>query len=119
MPLPDERIATCERPRPGAPVPTSAPRLAVSALPDGQARLTWLAPGAPLPDPDARVLVQRASLLVPADKLTFASRGRAALEDTMRLARRELAAEPSFAGFVLHSYESLRAWFPPEESSPP
>lgn len=116
--LPDERILTCEPPRNARVGAGNAPGLLVEPAGPGEARLTYVAAEAPRPATagGARFLVQRDSLLVPADKITFASRGRAALEETMRLSRRELSAEPSFVGFVLHSYESLRPWFPIEET---
>jgi len=102
--LPDERLLTFDERR-GA-----GETLIVSALAGGRARLELLPAGTPIPA-GARTLGLRDAILVPADKLTFANLGRAALERTMMLARPALLAEPSFVGFVLHSYESLDAWY--------
>jgi hypothetical protein len=48
------------------------------------------------------------SLAVPASKLTFASLGGEALERVMAESRPLLESSPSFAGFIVHSYESYR-----------
>lgn len=46
---------------------------------------------------------------IPASKLTFAELGGGALAAVLRQVGHELRGRPSFAGFALHHYESLRA----------
>lgn len=85
--------------------------LIVTPVAQGQARITLLRPGA-TPPPGSRIIGLRETIPVSADKITFCKRGREALEKTMQLARPALSLQPSFAGFVLHSYESLAPWYP-------
>ena len=115
VPLPDEVQETWDggarsqwdvagdlivEPRPGGrALLTYVPR----ALRRADGRYPWLTEG-------ARLLRRRDSLFVPAKKITFASQEVAALDRTLRLSRRELSSHVSFAGFVVHSYESYRPW---------
>ncbi len=108
VPLPDERLLRFEE-SPLSPLPTTE-RLVIRAKGDGQAVLSIVPAGVKAPS-GARVLAQRESVYVPADKITFANHGREALERVMSLARPALAEYPSFQGFVLHSYESLAPWY--------
>lgn len=115
VPLPDEVQETWDG---GARSPWDvAGDLVVEPQPGGRARLTWVprelrrADGRyPWLAAGARLLRRRDSLMVPADKITFAAQEVVALDRTLGLSRRELSHHASFAGFVIHSYESYRPW---------
>lgn len=107
--LPNERILEFAREGRGD-------RLVVlpGAVP-GRARLVWFGPGTGealgrfvLANPDVRVLALSHESLAPADKITFHGRSADALRAVMRRAEEELRRHPSFDGFALHSYRSLR-----------
>ena len=80
-------------------------------------RIYWIPSGTQVPSTIDSVSVKGATVLgqtrkthVPSDKLTFARKSRKDLDEVMRQAESEFLQYPSFAGFVIHSYESYRGW---------
>jgi hypothetical protein len=84
--------------------------LAVRKLEGTRAALEWFPPGSQAPENRELLLFQSSSIPVPASKITFFNKTRRDLERVIRQTAQEFARYKSFAGFALHSYQSLRPW---------
>ncbi len=99
-PLPDETLLRME---------TSAqtgPFLQIESLAQGKARLNLLKSR----PKQGVVLGTVTSRTLPGSQLSFFSSSPKKLEATIREIQTVLGSQPGFAGFALHSYESLQSW---------
>lgn len=103
--LPDETLLSLGR-------EGKASSVYIGSIGGGKARIQWLPPemdGRPGLPRDAVPLRELRATHVSADKITFARRGLAELDDVVLELTRELAPIPGFSGFAFHSYEGLCA----------
>ena len=107
--LPDERILEF------APEGRGDRLALVPSAEDGRARLIWFGPTSGealgrflLANPEIPVLGSSHESIARADKVTFHGQSEAAVRSVMQRAEKALREHPSFDGFALHSYRSLR-----------
>ena len=101
--LPDETILDFE----GVEGPST---ISIRKLGETKAMLEWHPPGSRAPEHEGLLLFQSNSIPVPASKITFFDKTQRDLERVMRQTAQEFARYRSFAGFALHSYQSLEPW---------
>ncbi len=98
--LPDETLLRMEK------LAQSGPYLQIENLPQGKARLSLLNSR----PSQGIVLGTTSTRILPGSRLSFFDSTPQSLETTMNEIKNALNSQPSFAGFALHSYESLENW---------
>jgi len=83
-------------------------RILLEKLEGTKILLRWIPEGTAVDIKNGALLYQKKQTFVPAGKLTFAEKSMKELTETMEKAESEFNQFPSFYGFVIHYYKSLR-----------
>jgi len=109
--LPDETILEFGRGR-------GASKILLEKLEGTRILLRWIPDATAADIENGALLYQKKQTFVPAGKLTFAEKSISELTEVMEKAESEFNKFPSFYGFVIHAYKSLRLLQKKQERNP-